>query len=73
MQLCKTDLHVHLDGSLDVDFIARRATARGIALPCPPEQLRDWLHARKDDAARDSTTGGPSAKEGGNWGVFDFW
>jgi adenosine deaminase len=66
----KVDLHLHLDGSLDTSFIARRAAARGIELPCGdgPGELRAWLHAQKLVAR----AAGNKAEAGKNWGVFDF-
>jgi adenosine deaminase len=66
----KVDLHLHLDGSLDASFIARRAAARGIELPCGdgPGELRAWLHAQKLVAR----AAGNKAEAGKNWGVFDF-
>ena len=64
----KVELHLHLDGSLDADFIARRAAARGIDLPCEASDVRAWLHEQKL-AARAK---GNKAEPGKNWGVFDF-
>ncbi len=32
----QVELHLHLDGSLSPDFIARQAAKRGISLPCKP-------------------------------------
>ena len=33
------ELHLHLDGSLSPDFIAERASARGIPMPASPHKL----------------------------------
>ena len=32
------ELHLHLDGSLSPDFIAKRAAARGVEMPAPPDR-----------------------------------
>ena len=42
----KTELHLHLDGSLDEAFIAKRALDRGVTLPVASEKLRQYLHNR---------------------------
>ena len=68
--LPKTELHLHLDGSLSTSFIAQSAAKRGIELPCRPQRLRNHLHQHKV-AARRSPSGG-AQRPGGNWGVFDF-
>ena len=65
----KVELHLHLDGSLSPDFIARRAAVRGIMLPAPPERLRAWLMDRKLDKLKKDDN---KANKGGNWPVFDF-
>eukprot|EP00090_Calanus_glacialis_P013354 TRINITY_DN21991_c0_g1_i1.p1 TRINITY_DN21991_c0_g1~~TRINITY_DN21991_c0_g1_i1.p1 ORF type:complete len:375 (-),score=92.69 TRINITY_DN21991_c0_g1_i1:75-1199(-) len=65
----KVELHLHLDGSLSPDFIARRALVRGIMLPAPPERLRAWLMDRKLDKLKKDDN---KADKGGNWPVFDF-
>ena len=69
--LPKTELHLHLDGSLSAAFIARRAAARCIELPCHPVRLRHYLHGRKA-ALRAATGGAGPQRENENWGVFDF-
>ena len=65
----KVELHLHLDGSLSPDFIARRAAVRGIMLPAPSERLRAWLMDRKLDKLKKDDN---KANKGGNWPVFDF-
>merc|ERR1712183_960412 len=65
----KVELHLHLDGSLSPQFIARRALVRGIPLPASPERLRSWLMERKLEKLRKDNN---QAEKGGNWPVFDF-
>ena len=74
------ELHLHLDGSLSPEFIAERATARGIEMPAPADRceqsaslevsrLRKWLMQQKVAKLRKD---GNRADKGGNWPVFDF-
>ena len=66
----KTELHLHLDGSLPESFIHRRATARCIECPEQEHEIRLLLHEMKAAArVRDPNN---AQRKGGNWGVFDF-
>ena len=38
------ELHLHLDGSLSPDFIAKRAAARRIEMPAPPDRSDQSKH-----------------------------
>ncbi|CAM9233548.1 unnamed protein product, partial [Ectocarpus fasciculatus] len=68
----KCELHLHLDGSLSPAFIARRAAARGVALPADVtaegEGLREYVHKMKAEQVRQ----GHKAAPGQNWDVFEF-
>mmetsp|Transcript_503 Transcript_503/g.1096 ORF Transcript_503/g.1096 Transcript_503/m.1096 type:complete len:378 (+) Transcript_503:185-1318(+) len=68
-KLPKIELHLHLDGSLPVEFICRRAAERGINCP-PVNQLRRFLQEWKLQAPKED----PDQKEGPgeNWRIFDF-
>ncbi|PXF42044.1 Adenosine deaminase [Gracilariopsis chorda] len=68
-RLPKVQLHLHLDGSLSEHFIAERAAARGVALPCAPSALRRFLVAAKQ---RHVATNSHSQPRNANWPVFDF-
>ncbi len=64
----KTELHLHLDGSLDEAFIAKRASDRGVALPVASEKLRQFLHNMKSKRVDSGSSVLPTA----NWPAFDF-
>lgn len=52
-RLPKTELHLHLDGSLPFAFVEARARERRVELPVGGGQaLRDAVHARKAAARR---------------------
>lgn len=64
----KTELHLHLDGSLDETFISERALDRGVVLPVAPEHLREFLHVMKSKRVNSGSSVLPSS----NWPAFDF-
>ena len=64
----KSELHLHLDGSLDSEFIASRAADRGIKLPVESSNLREYLHDLKSKRAHISSKVSTSS----NWSNFDF-
>lgn len=64
----KCELHLHLDGSLSPEFIAKSASARGITLPVAKSQLREYLHNIKSK----QISKGNRVGERSNWNVFDF-
>ena len=51
-RLPKTELHLHLDGSLPFAFVAAQARERRVELPVGGQALRDAVHARKAAARR---------------------
>ena len=65
----KSELHLHLDGSLDSEFIASRAADRGIKLPVESSNLREYLHDLKSKRAHISSKVSTSS----NWSNFDFF
>jgi adenosine deaminase len=75
--LPKTELHIHLDGSLLPDFICERATERDLPLPHEPHELRRFVDEMKQQRvanangstdARDITAVGVKK----NWPLFDM-
>jgi adenosine deaminase len=70
-RLPKTELHLHLDGSLPFEFILKRAVERNILLPATTSQeLRNYIHDLKTKARKIDPKHTQMA--GKNWGVFDW-
>eukprot|EP00510_Aplanochytrium_minuta_P004249 CAMPEP_0184012612 /NCGR_PEP_ID=MMETSP0954-20121128/4522_1 /TAXON_ID=627963 /ORGANISM="Aplanochytrium sp, Strain PBS07" /LENGTH=371 /DNA_ID=CAMNT_0026292645 /DNA_START=129 /DNA_END=1244 /DNA_ORIENTATION=- len=79
-KLPKSELHLHLDGSLPASFIVKRARVRGVKLMPPltakenssdteaAHNLRTAIHRMKLDSIKT----GNKQSAGGNWPVFDF-
>mmetsp|Transcript_5409 Transcript_5409/g.7064 ORF Transcript_5409/g.7064 Transcript_5409/m.7064 type:complete len:244 (-) Transcript_5409:5-736(-) len=79
-RLPKTELHLHLDGSLSTAFVVKKARARGISLVPPlsredvlnddtaAQRLRSAIHHMKTETINK----GNVQKASGNWPVFDF-
>jgi len=68
-RLPKTDLHLHLDGSLPVTFIKEISEKRGIPLPCHADELRNFLFQMKDTHYTETLN---RQNNSGNWPNFDF-
>jgi adenosine deaminase len=68
-ELPKTELHLHLDGSLSQAFIKRRSAARNIALCTDGTDVRSMLVAQKSLRI---ASGSHVQRAGGNWNAFDF-
>lgn len=72
-KLPKTQLHLHLDGSLPASFLRARAAARGIAMPLTNRELRRMIDEMKgtlkqSDDACINTAVAPNK----NWPIFDL-
>lgn len=78
-KLPKSELHLHLDGSLSCSFILETAKRKGIQFPDPedPNKLTDLL-MREKSAQRQGTKSViepyilPKYKSSSNWKIFDF-
>ena len=70
-RLPKTELHLHLDGSLPFEFIKSRALARNIQFTSTtPQELRNFIHDMKTKAR--SIDPSHAQEKNKNWGVFDW-
>ncbi|TRY77146.1 hypothetical protein TCAL_12512 [Tigriopus californicus] len=69
-QLPKTELHLHLDGSLSPEFMERESRRSGIRLPVPAADIPQWIMEQKCDATKQNVDNVQT--KGGNWSVFDF-
>jgi hypothetical protein len=70
--LPKTELHLHLDGSIPPSFICQAAERRGIELPSEPDLPAYIDELRASDAAKRPGDGQKTMEEGKNWGIFDW-
>ena len=70
--LPKTELHLHLDGSIPPSFICRAAKRRGIELPGEPDLPAYIDELRAADAAKRPGDGQKTMEAGKNWGIFDW-
>jgi len=68
--LPKTELHLHLDGSLPFEFVAKAAVARNIEVPESAQQLRYYIHKMKAAARQQDKTNAQDKNK--NWGHFDY-
>eukprot|EP01084_Bolivina_argentea_P034117 63132_1 len=79
-KLPKTELHLHLDGSLNCSFMIDSANNKGIKLPKidDPQQLRDLLMKEKTLRRKNSNISVISQyilskyASSSNWKIFDF-
>lgn len=70
--LPKTELHLHLDGSITNEFICEAAARRGIELP-PPNLLPAHIdEIRSQDMRARPGDGKKTMEAGKNWGIFDW-
>lgn len=70
--LPKTELHLHLDGSIPPSFICSAAKRRGIELPAEADLPAYIDELRAADAASRPGDGQKTMKAGKNWGIFDW-
>ena len=69
-RLPKTELHLHLDGSLPFEFVSNSAQSRNVPCPASPQELRQYLHDLKSQARTADHTNAQQKNQ--NWGVFDW-
>jgi adenosine deaminase len=74
-QLPKSELHLHLDGSLTEDFILRKSRQYNLAVPFDsPASVRQYLHEMKANHRKECLARGKlnNAEKNQNWPHFDF-